>query len=143
MTGICGGLQDELLGESLVVLERFYQHDVESSATPGNCSRCIRVCQPGMSPMPFSCNGFGISPPPAHGPTLAFSYQGTTAFGVSSVARLCARLLDTRRLMLGLPQGGDSDCSSPAIWLWNKHFERALCSKVRQSRKALFLLFLG
>lgn len=36
MTGICGGLQDELLGESLVVAERFYQHDVESPATPGD-----------------------------------------------------------------------------------------------------------
>ncbi len=36
MTGICGGLQDELLGESLVVPVRFYQHDVESPATPGD-----------------------------------------------------------------------------------------------------------
>ncbi len=36
MTGICGALQDELLGESLVVPERFYQHDVQSPATPGD-----------------------------------------------------------------------------------------------------------
>lgn len=36
MTGICGGLQDELLGESLVVPEKLCQHDVESPATPGD-----------------------------------------------------------------------------------------------------------
>ncbi len=36
MTGICGGLQDKLVGESLVVPEKFCQHDVESPATPGD-----------------------------------------------------------------------------------------------------------
>ena len=36
MTGICGGLQDDLLGASLVIPERFYQHDVECPAIPGD-----------------------------------------------------------------------------------------------------------
>jgi adenosylhomocysteine nucleosidase len=36
MTGICGGLRDELWGGSVVVPERVCQHDVESPATPGD-----------------------------------------------------------------------------------------------------------